>query len=347
MTPMRLLAVAVLAACSKPATTPGSGSGSGSTVAPAKSPTPVDATTPAHDAAAPAIDAATAAKRPATAPCLIADDAHYGLGRIGGDLVACGGDWTDPHCFTIDRKTGALTPRTETALPGAAVKIDPTTLQPANCYQGYCWTALDDETTAHERIEAVANPDGKQIAMLVEANVSIFDVATKKKRKATIDAVIGAPTWFVGDVLLVQFNDAGPHAAIELHDAHGKKLYTFEGTTSTGGVGTASDGTIVVQEDSLSTVTVIDNKWATRKTISRAMPKAPCSPDEPMVEPDSKDPRIVACIKYTAKYYTPYENASAITDGDGFSALVGTELVALDAKLVETARLKLAACPKH
>ena len=330
---MRWLALAALAACSKQAaTTPSNGGGSA-----AAAPAPIDA-------AGAMVDAAAVAKPAANAPCLIGGDARYALGRIGSDLVTCGGFWKAAQCFTIDRKTGALTPRTETALPGAPFSLDPTKLQPENCYDGYCWPPVDAKRAGHEQIEVIANTDGKQAAVLVDEELSIFDVATKKRHDKTIATPSGVPIWFIGDLLFIQISDAGPHAVIELQTMHGKKLHTFEGV-NTGGVGTASDGTIVVQEDSLSFVTVIDNKWAKHKTISRAMPKAPCDPDEPMVEPDSKDPRIVACIKYTAQYYTPYANASVITDGDCFSALVDRELVALDAKLVETARIKLPICP--
>src|SRR5579863_2971054 len=81
-----------------------------------------------------AIDAAAAAAAPAATACLVNGEnvRGYDFGEIGSDLVTCGGP--DPvTCFTIDRKSGALTPRKEVALPGVPHSVKADTLSARNC----------------------------------------------------------------------------------------------------------------------------------------------------------------------------------------------------------------------
>jgi hypothetical protein len=268
------------------------------------------------------------------------EDSHgYDFGEIGGDLVACGG--TDPAtCVTIDRKTGALSARKEVAVPGVAQTVKADTLPARNCYHELCWKAAEEPG---DWISVIANPDGKRVAILDAPALTIFDVATKKVVE-TLDVAGASRAWFGSDFILVEWSDAGPHAEIQLFGAaHGTALNRFVDAYE-GGVGISSDGTIVVQQDALADLTVIPGKWAKHKTIKRKLPKPPCDASDPNIG-EPTDPRVAACTKFSKKYYDAYREATILADGDGFIGLLGHELFTLDAKLVETSRLKLATCP--
>src|SRR5262245_58087003 len=61
------------------------------------------------------------------------------LARVGGDLVACTSE-EPARCWTVDRASGALAPRSQTAAFGFAHVVLREKLQKPGCYQDLCWT---------------------------------------------------------------------------------------------------------------------------------------------------------------------------------------------------------------
>jgi len=270
------------------------------------------------------------------------------LGRFGSDLAVCG-DVADVNtCWTVDPKTGKHTPRKAAPFPGVGLSVPKAQLTKPHCYQELCWTQpTTTDSYMGDRVLVAFHPDGKRAAILEEPNVVVFDLATKKATATFAPKLGNTPSglWFAGEFVMVRGSDAGPYSLLAMHKPNGKYVGKFDGLFE-GDVGIAEDGHIIVEEESVSTVTVITGKSIKGKKLRRKIPKGPCT-EAPGMDPDSTDPKEQACLKHIKKHYEPYSGAILVDYGSDFIGSRGGELFVLDGKtLAEKSRIKLATCPE-
>jgi hypothetical protein len=279
--------------------------------------------------------------------CLPSDGAVE-LARVGADLVACTSE-EQARCWTIDRTSGALAPRSRTAAFGFAHVVPRETLTKPGCYQDLCWTPPATEEPSQQPIYVARHADGKRVVIADEPTITVFDLASKRAT-ATFREQLGntlTDVWFVGELVVVQGSDAGPHADLAIYSPGGKDLATVDEIYN-GSVGITGDGRVVISEDDLSRVYTLDPRTGkpAGETHSRAVAKAPdgCDPFEPGMDPESTEPAVKACIAYRHKTFDGF--MGPVTDlGDGFAGLVGSSLFVVDKQLRETSRVTVPSCP--
>lgn len=285
----------------------------------------------------------------ATAGACLPSDGGVQLGRVGKDLVACTPE-EPARCWTIDRTSGALAARASTAAFGFSLAVARETLPRPGCYRDLCWTPPPaDDSPSQQPIYVARHADGKRAIVVDEPVVTVFDLATKRAT-ATFKTRLGntlTDAWFVGELVVVQGSDAGPHAELAIYSPDGKELGEVEEIYN-GSVGITGDGRVVISEDSLSRVYLLDAR--TGKPVgekrSRAMPAAPagCDPFEPGMDTESTEPAVKACVAYRRTTFDPF--FAPLTDaGDGFAGLANGSLFIVDGKLRETSRVKVPTCP--
>jgi hypothetical protein len=294
------------------------------------------------------VDAAVAAKTPdAAAPgkpqlpgtCIPSSDDvdRIAFGRIGGQLVACAGDHA---CWNLDGKTGAVARRDALPLPGVGFYFE------GKCYRELCTPSGEEGDGGF----VAFHPDGKRAATMVGREISVFDLATKKITSSFAFEISNTPSamWFVGNSLFVRGDDAGPASYLHHFGIDGKKVSEAVGIFH-GGVA-VSDDTIVVQLDGIESVIVLDGRKASTKLGPRKVPAGPCKAGDHAewrdYNFDDTDPNSRKCFEYIKKHYVPYEDAQLVPDDKGFVGFTRDSVFTLDAKLVETSRVRLAQCRK-
>lgn len=284
-------------------------------------------------------------------------DTYFTFGRDGEQLVICT-EASPARCWNIDRASGTLSTRATNYIAGRATPLAPK----ASCYQGLCWPAYKpDDTSSYIADDAASiafHADGKRAAVIVNDEVSIFDLASKKvtrsfRARTVVDqagnkkawlSVVGA-MWFVGDTVFVL--GAPGDTSGEYVD---QPLFRYSATDGTSapplvvygsGAGIAGN-TLTIKSGSrvigLTGLTVLDAVAATSKTTQRAVAQ-PCEPDLSSIGQSD----------FGGSCYVPYEGATFVPDGDGFVGLDivdegRRDLIQLDAKAVETSRTTLATC---
>jgi hypothetical protein len=337
---------------------------------PKKSSEPASSSAPEQADAAVAVDGAVAiatptpdaAAVPKQADCLARDPDNpvgYAISRVGGQLVICGsGEQGIASCWTVDARSGKLTPRSVAPLPGTGFAIASDKLPKPSCYQDLCWpaAATDGDDEGGDVVHVAFHPDGKRAAILANMQVTVFDLASKRpttafplRKSAEGDVADGELSnsprqiWFAGETVYVRGNDAGPASYLFPYTTTGRPTRGYAGLYH--GEVAVSEGRVVINEDALSTLTIIDGK--SRKMLRRKIPRGPCKLDDnPEWSMDSNGPGHEECQEYIAKHFVPYESAAIIPDGAGFIGLAndGT-LLQIDGKsLAATARAQIPEC---
>ncbi|HEY1813349.1 MAG TPA: hypothetical protein VGG74_13450 [Kofleriaceae bacterium] len=143
------------------------------------------------------------------------------LAGEGSDAVLCAVD-TDPSrllgtvgCWSIDltnvdpkTNTPGLIPQDAAPLPGHDVDV----LLDGKCARGFCLS--DDAKLPDDKIAHMSwSPDGKQVAVLVGDDITLFDAGTKQKVSSFTTKGDKGPTappvavYFTGDALFIEGRD--------------------------------------------------------------------------------------------------------------------------------------------
>lgn len=285
------------------------------------------------------------------------------LAASGADALLCAEDH-DPSrllgpvaCWKVDLATGGLEYREPQMLPGRGISV----LMDDHCARGYC---LPDEAKVSGNVALIAkNIDGTKVAVLNGDDVHLFN-AESKAHESTFsirgeNGVTNNPTavHFVGDAIVVEGADDGPHSQVWVFKTDGtavgpvkslgggdKPLSTYKGSVS------ILDKTrIGVNVHGMETLTTYQVDNGARAKLVRKVPKLSCKKaelDAFWLDGDKVTDRCKASIE---KASGPLIGATAVAGAKNYLVLLrGSrlgELGVLDARsLAEKKTIKMPWC---
>ncbi len=285
------------------------------------------------------------------------------LAAAGADALICAEDQDESRllgpvgCWKVDLATGALEYREPQMLPGRGVSV----LLDGHCARGYC---LPDDAKISGKVAHIAkNIDGTKVAVLVGDDVHLFN-AESKAHESTFSirgdkGVTNDPTavHYVGDAIVVEGADQGPHAQVWVFKSDGtpmgpvtslgggdKPLSTFKGSVS------ILDKTrIGVSSRGMETLTTFQVDNGARAKLVRKVPKAACKPaelDAYWLDGEKVTDKCRASVDKASGYLI---GATAVAGAKNFLVLLRGnrlgELGVLDSKsLAEKKAIKLSWC---
>jgi hypothetical protein len=312
----------------------------------------------------------TPASAMADSPCLPkaikakSDPTKLDLGIASGTPIVCAGD----ACWDVDLKTGALTARAGKTPPGHSsdAKVDA-----KGCADGYCTGQKPTEEDPDYTAFVVTSTDGAHVAVVPRTQkdqiLTVFDARTKKLTKTirlmddkapgnTSVGNIVADVFYVGNTIYIAGADAGPYEAVWAFKDDGTRVGLLgDAGDDTGGfsiyqgsVNIADDSHVILTDGWAEHALVVSTKDNAKKTIARAVKRAPCGGNDflPDAQPKGK------CARHLAKAFEPYEEMKLVTLADGtflaaFSGNASGDLAILDpSNLTEKKRLHLKVCAK-
>ncbi|HEY5947865.1 MAG TPA: hypothetical protein VIV40_20335 [Kofleriaceae bacterium] len=215
------------------------------------------------------------------------------LAAVGKDAIVCAIDQDRERllgpvaCWKVDLITGKLEYTAAEALParGYSVRLD------GQCARGYCLPNAPKESIVH----MAKNLDGTKVVVLADDDLHIFNGETKAHESSFgirgDKGVTNTPkaVHIVGDVILVEGADDGPHSAVWVFKADGTKVGPITSlggkeekpvSTYHGSFSILDKTRVGLAEKGMELLTTYDVNTGARAKLVRKMPKLACKPAE-------------------------------------------------------------------